>query len=261
MYALGNLLIHYFLLARQGVSSCLPIPRAYIIVAHNNQRVESFKMFTGIVEGLGKIEGLLRIGEGLRLGIRPLYEFRDPQVGESISVDGVCLTLVDWARGVFSVDVSHESLLRSTLRDVQVGNLVNLERALKVGDRLGGHFVTGHVDCVGVIMDIKRVERSRVMRIEIEKALSAFVVEKGSIAIDGISLTVNGCGIGWIETNIIPHTFEVTTLKNKGPGSKVNIEVDILGKYVYSILTSTRGRDVNKEKGITLEKLQEYGWR
>lgn len=217
-------------------------------------------MFTGIVQGLGKVEAIEEKGGGLRIGVRPLFEFENPSIGESISVDGVCLTLVQWRDSTLYMDVSHESLNRSTLGEIRRGSLVNLERALKVGDRLGGHFVMGHVDSVGKILEIKRVERSHVVKVQIDPSLSCYVVEKGSIAIDGISLTVNRCGTGWVETNIVPHTFEVTSLRFKGPGSKVNIEVDILGKYVYSILTSLNQRDLNRKEGISLEKLKEYGW-
>ncbi len=218
-------------------------------------------MFTGLVEGIAQVETVSRIGQGLKIGLRPLFPLDDLTIGESIAVDGVCLTLVEYASGQIFMDVSHESLERSTLKYLTKGALVNIERSLKVGDRLGGHFVLGHVDSVGTILAVKLVERSHVMKIQMERSLRPYVVEKGSIAIDGISLTINACAPEWVETNIIPHTFEVTTLKYKRPGSKVNIEVDILGKYVYSILTHNTQKVVNMGEEITMEKLLEYGWR
>lgn len=217
-------------------------------------------MFTGIVEGLGRVEAVKIIGTGFKIGIRPLFSLKDPIIGESISVDGVCLTLTSLEEGLLWMDVSQETATRSTLGVIRPQELVNLERALKIGDRLGGHFVLGHVDAIGIVKGVRKVERSHWISISTDPKLSIYMVEKGSITVNGVSLTINKVEGASFEVNIVPHTYEVTNLKYKQPGSKVNIEVDILGKYVYSILTKRTDHSLNRESGLTLKKLQEYGW-
>jgi len=217
-------------------------------------------VFTGIVEGLGKVEAVRPIGTGFRIGIRPLFSLQDPLIGESISVDGVCLTVTSVEAGLLWMDVSQETAHRSTLGGTRPQELVNLERALRIGDRLGGHFVLGHVDAVGVVKEVRKVERSHWLSISTDPKLSIYMVEKGSITVNGVSLTINRVEGATFEVNIVPHTYEVTNLKHKQSGSKVNIEVDILGKYVYSILTKRADLPLNRESGLTLKKLEEYGW-
>ncbi len=217
-------------------------------------------MFTGIVEGLGEISAINKIAEGSRFSIRPLFRLDDLKVGDSISVDGVCLTIVMLGNGVFHTDVSKETISRSTLGELIQGHLVNLERALKLGDRLGGHIVMGHVDGIGRITRQYPVERSVIIGIKVEERLSRYMVEKGSVTVNGISLTINRCEKGYFEVNIIPHTYQATNLRYKKVGDSVNIEVDILAKYVESLL----GKDfVSRTVGgstLTEEKLREYGF-
>ncbi|MCX7821893.1 MAG: riboflavin synthase [Syntrophobacterales bacterium] len=205
-------------------------------------------MFTGLVEGMGVVRRIESTGGSggswdRRIEVEPLFEVEVLSIGESISIDGVCLTVVSWNGTVFRADVSTETLSRSTLGDRKPGDLVNLERALKVGDRLGGHLVMGHVDCVGVFK--KRLEEGRSLRLffEIPDRFSRYVVEKGSVAVNGVSLTVNGCSGNRFDVNIIPHTAMVTNIGLLKPGDRVNIETDIIGKYVERILLAWKRED------------------
>ncbi len=223
-------------------------------------------MFTGIVEGLGLIRRIESHGsqwgkQDKRLEIEPLVEFKDVTIGESISVDGVCLTVVFWSGKYFVVDVSRETLNRTTLGFKRQGDKVNLERALRPIDRLGGHIVTGHVDCLGVL--IERYDEGRSIRFvfEIPEEFSHYVVEKGSIAINGISLTVNRCEGKRFDVNVIPHTASVTNIGLLKPGDVVNIETDVIGKYVEKILKAwNMGKPPKPSSGITEELLRTYGF-
>lgn len=213
-------------------------------------------MFTGLVEGMGiirKIEprGGSGVGKDCRMEIEPFVKFESLTAGESIAVDGVCLTVVVWNGATFGADVSFETLSRSTLGEKKTGSLVNLERALKVGDKLGGHLVMGHVDCVGILK--KKLEEGRSIRLyfEISDRFSRYVVEKGSIAINGVSLTVNGCEGNRFDVNVIPHTASVTNIGLLKPGDRVNIETDIIGKYVERILSAWKGGDRSRVEGAS----------
>ena len=163
-------------------------------------------MFTGLVEGIGKVKELSRFGEDLSLTISPLFEMADVRTGDSLSVDGVCLTVTDVGQGSFRLDVSAETLSRSTLTGIKVGDEVNLERALRATDRLGGHLVSGHVDGMGRIVKKEQRQRSWFLRFGVEENLLKYIIEKGSVAVDGISLTVNRCDHQGFEVNIIPQT-------------------------------------------------------
>jgi riboflavin synthase len=176
--------------------------------------------------------------------------------GDSVAVEGVCLTVTRTVAEGFAVDVSRESLERSTLASLAPGARVNLERALRVGDRLGGHLVTGHIDAVGVIVEARSEAGFVHLAITAPPALMPFIVEKGSIAVDGVSLTVNAVGADRFSLMLIPATISRTTLAEKGPGRSVNLECDIIGKYVARLLGS-RGKEA--ESGL-LSKLREEGF-
>ncbi|MBV8786992.1 MAG: riboflavin synthase [Mycobacterium sp.] len=198
-------------------------------------------MFTGIVEELGEITGRDVLADAARLTIRGPVVTSDAGHGDSIAVNGVCLTVAELLpEGQFTADVMAESLNRSNLGELQVGSRVNLERAAAVNSRLGGHIMQGHVDGTGMVVAREPSENWEVVRIEIPAAVARYVVEKGSITVDGISLTVSGLGHGprdWFEVSLIPTTRELTTLGSAPVGTLVNLEVDVIAKYVERLLS------------------------
>jgi len=193
-------------------------------------------MFTGIIQGRGRICEKRPVGGGLLFGIESDFDLTDPAEGESIAVNGVCLTAREIRGRRFLVDVSPESLERTNLGRVAVGSLVNLERALRLSDRLGGHLVSGHVDAVAQVLERKPLGDFVIFAFAVPPGLARYIIEKGSITIDGISLTVNRCDERTFAVSIIPHTLTVTTLGGLSTGSMVNIEVDLIGKYVEKLL-------------------------
>ncbi|MCP5382178.1 MAG: riboflavin synthase [Kordiimonadaceae bacterium] len=192
-------------------------------------------MFTGIITDIGKVTGIKKSGD-TRIAISTAYDTSTIEFGASIACSGVCLTVVDKGDDWFSVDVSNETLSCTTLGDWTKGSRVNLERALKVGEELGGHLVTGHVDCVGEVVAIEQEGDSKKFTFSLPHKLKNFVAEKGSVTINGASLTVNKVTDEAKHTlfciNIIPHTQEKTTFSEIKPGDRVNIEIDILARYV-----------------------------
>jgi len=200
-------------------------------------------VFTGIVEGLGSIAGVVSHGKGLKFSIRPDFPLEDPKVGESIAVNGVCLTATAISEKQFTADVSPETLSRTTLGELQKGSRVNLERAVRPSDRLGGHIVSGHIDTVGRVKQVQREGDFTIFTFSIPDILDKYIIEKGSIAIDGISLTVNSCWRGGFSVAIIPHTAQQTTMGFRKGGDKVNIEVDVIGKYIEKLLTAGRNSE------------------
>lgn len=218
-------------------------------------------MFTGLVQDVGFIKSWERCGELLRFTIQSRLLEESPQLGESVSVDGVCLTVVSLGRETFQVEVSPETMERTTLGEARPGRPVNLERALRITDRLGGHLVTGHIDGVGVIKKRQTANRYLELEIGVPGELGRYLVEKGSIAVDGISLTINRCGRDWFGLALIPHTISRTALAMKGVGARVNIECDILGKYVEKFMEA-RGQDPHQAGGggVTRELLQRHGY-
>jgi riboflavin synthase len=194
-------------------------------------------VFTGIVEELGEVVNREDLADSARMVIRGPVVTTDARHGDSIAVNGVCLTVVDLLpEGAFRADVMGETLNRSSLRAVRVGSHVNLERAAALNSRLGGHIVQGHVDGTGHVIARTPSENWEVLRIALPMALSRYVVEKGSITIEGVSLTVSGLGHDWFEVSLIPTTLELTTLGGAHVGTHVNLEVDIIAKYVERLM-------------------------
>ena len=198
-------------------------------------------MFTGLVEATGCVAAIEAKGGDVRLRIASdTLGFADVQLGDSIAVNGVCLTVVAFDAHSFDADVSTETLARTTLGAWTVGRLVNLEKSLRFGDRVGGHLVSGHVDGVGQVVSIEADARATRWRFALPRALSRFVAEKGSIAVDGVSLTVNSVGDEHFEVALIPHTQTVTAFAETAVGSAVNLEVDLLARYLDRLKTGPR---------------------
>jgi riboflavin synthase len=189
-------------------------------------------VFTGLVETMGVLAERTARGPGARLVIRATLANEPLALGESISVDGCCLSAVELAPGRFAVDATAETLGRTTLGTLPVGKSVNLERAVRAGDRLGGHLVTGHVDAVGKLLERREVGEAVAMRFSLPAELARFVAEKGSVAVGGVSLTVNAVAAGSFDVMIIPITLRVTTLGELASGDPVNLEVDLVARYV-----------------------------
>ena len=193
-------------------------------------------MFTGIVAGMGRLVGKRAHGGGVTFDLEAGFDLDDPREGESIACNGVCLTAYSIKGRRFFCDVSPETLSRSNLGRLAVGERLNMERALRPSDRFGGHIVSGHIDCEGVVSRREAEGDYTLFTFTLPGQYDKYVVAKGSVAIDGVSLTVNTCGGGTFAVSIIPHTLRVTTLGELRPGSRVNIEVDIIGKYVERLL-------------------------
>ena len=193
-------------------------------------------MFTGIVEELGRVTAVEHGAESARLSVRGPLVTADAVHGASISVNGVCLTVVTVEAGEFTVDVMRETLVRSSLGSLQVGDPVNLERAMRADGRFGGHVVQGHVDGTATILEREPGDRWEVVRFTLPPELARYVVEKGSITVDGVSLTVAAVDAGTFSVSLIPTTLELTTLGHKEIGDPVNLEVDVLAKYVERLL-------------------------
>jgi riboflavin synthase len=201
-------------------------------------------VFTGIVEERGEVIAVADLADAARVTIAGPLVTSDAKQGDSISVNGVCLTVVELDGGSFTADVMHETLIRSSLDKVAAGDTVNLERAAAVGQRFGGHIVQGHVDGTGAVLSREPSEHWELVRISLPVDLARYVVEKGSITVDGVSLTVVAVGDDWFSVSLIPETLRATTLGVRQPGEKVNLEVDVIAKYVERLalphLGSTR---------------------
>ena len=229
--------------------------------AGRKKRIRMRRMFTGLIEGTGTVTSVRHVGNDMRVTIAPSFAVVECRSGDSIAVDGVCLTITDLSGDAFSMDVSGETLSRSTLGELKQGSEVNLERALRLSDRLGGHLVLGHVDGVGRILGKQQQQRSWVFRIGMDPSLSRYTIQKGSIAVDGISLTVNRCGKDFFEVNIIPQTGRETTLLKKNVGDRVNLETDLIGKYIEKLIRGDNPERVTeKSSGIDMEMLITHGF-
>ena len=189
-------------------------------------------MFTGIIEGLGNINGIRSTGRGKRLTIEADFALDQTKIGDSISVNGACLTAVAIDGRRFEVDVSPETLHVTTFDNAKVGDRVNLERSLRLSDRIDGHLVAGHIDGTGSIKQRAPLGNAVIVTIAVDESLSRYMIAKGSVAVDGISLTINDCDNSSFSVSIIPHTAKLTTIVFKSKGDRVNIETDMIGKYV-----------------------------
>src|ERR1051326_95809 len=211
-------------------------------------------MFTGLIEELGRVRSVERRGEGVRLTVEARVVTGDARDGDSIAVNGVCLTALDVRRDSFAADGSRETLQRSTLSRLRAGSAVNLERAATPSTRLGGHIVQGHVDARGRFLSAEEHGGSWTVRVAYPRDVARYLVFKGSVAVEGISLTVASLREEYFEVAIIPKTWAVTNLSHLRAGDSVNLEADIIAKYVERIL-SFAGRDGEGASGITPEKL------
>ena len=215
-------------------------------------------MFTGIIEAVGKIQRMEPTGGDMRLIIdASTLDMGDVHLGDSIAVNGVCLTAVKFDQTSFVADVSNETVSLTTLKDLKTGSPVNLEKALLPTTRLGGHLVSGHVDGVGTVIDVAEDARSVRYTIRVPDELKKYVAVKGSICVDGTSLTVNVVNDDCFEINIVPHTQEKTIIKNYKAGTEVNLEVDLVARYLERLLTS--GTD-GKDEGLNLDVLDRAGF-
>ncbi len=208
-------------------------------------------MFTGIVEEVGSVELLVQKRRGLLLYVNAKRVLENVKIGDSIAINGVCLTVVDIGSNKFSVDVSFETIEKSNIGKLKRGESVNLERAMPADGRFDGHIVLGHVDSTGSVLDIKKLGEFYILKVAINDYIFKHCVDKGSVSVDGISLTISRLESAYFEVAVIPHTFENTNLKYKKAGDVVNIEVDIIGKYVEKML---------KKSTIDKQFLSEYGF-
>lgn len=210
-------------------------------------------MFTGLVEDTGVVTSVVPRGTGIELGIRTAIPLDEVEIGASIAVNGVCLTAETLRSDVFTATAGRETLQLTTIGSLRVGDRVHLERALRVGDRLGGHLVQGHVDGTGRYLSIEQRSESWVLWLEAPPELVRYIAPKGSVTLDGVSLTVNEMSGPRFRVNIVPHTATVTALTSHRAGDGVNIEVDVLAKYVERLLGDRAGG------GLSLELLQRTG--
>jgi riboflavin synthase len=220
-------------------------------------------MFTGIIEELGRVRGVERRGEGVRMTVEARAVTEGTREGDSIAVNGVCLTALEVGRDSFAADGSRETLQRSTLGSLRAGSFVNLERAVTPETRLGGHIVQGHVDGRGRFLSAEEHGGSWTVRIGYPPELARYLVFKGSVTVEGISLTVAALSDDYFEIAVIPKTWAVTNLSHLRPGDDLNLEADIIAKYVERILTVGRSGDDEKAQpsGLTLERLSDLGYR
>lgn len=214
-------------------------------------------MFTGIIENIGIILSKNIFDKQARLRVKPLVPFENYQQGESIAINGACLTLENYANNWFEVYASEETLNRTNLKKLGIGTKVNLERALAVGQSFGGHFVSGHVDTVARVQEIGVRGNSRFFRIAFDKNYNNEIISKGSVALDGISLTINDCGDSFLEVNIVPETLRRTVISQWKIGSEVNMETDLIGKYINKQL---QGLKQNKDSNLTMDFLLANGF-
>lgn len=221
-------------------------------------------MFTGIVEELGKIRSIQVKSQDATLEIQATDVLSDAKVGDSIAVDGACLTIRFLTSEAFTVDVSAETLRRTTLGERKVGDPVNLERSLRLSDRLGGHLVLGHVDEVATICGWKDEGDASLMQVTISSATKPYIAYKGSVTVDGVSLTVSNLHADAFEVALIPHTKDVTTLGTKRTGAKVNLEVDIVARYLETLLKNTEEKrewtDQPSTETLNLNFLSKHGY-
>jgi len=211
-------------------------------------------MFTGLIETVGLSSKTATRGNYVILSVISKLPIDEITIGESIACNGACLTVVEKSTNEFAVELSQETVARVDMSRYQVGRKINLERALRMGDRLGGHLVSGHVDTTGNVDYLKSVGESLELAIKFDPEFDSLVIDKGSISIDGVSLTINRIKSGWLTVNLIPHTGRETNLSELKAGVAVNLEFDLIGKYIM------RRQQLGATKGLTAETLLESGW-
>lgn len=217
-------------------------------------------MFTGIIEGLGTITGTRSVGAAKVLTVAAEFDLDATRIGDSIAVNGACLTVTTLDGRRFTADVSPETLSKTTFATVKNGERVNLERALRLSDRLDGHLVSGHVDGMAQLVSRQTVANALVLRFSAPQALTRYMINKGSVAVDGVSLTINQCDPEGFSVSIIPHTAQLTTIGLKGVGAMFNIETDLIGKYVERFLTRDQEAAPAKAPGIDMDLLARSGF-
>jgi riboflavin synthase len=220
-------------------------------------------MFTGIIEGLGTVSAIASSGPGKRLAIESDFALDQTKIGDSISVSGACLTVVKLHAKRFEVDVSPETLAKTTFGNVKMGDRVNLERAMRLSDRLDGHLVSGHIDGLGILQHREQIGNAISVTIGASKAITRYMIAKGSVAVDGISLTINSSTDNEFGVSIIPHTAKITTISIKRLGDPVNIETDMIGKYVERFMTHPRSGEseaMSAKSGIDMDFLAKTGF-
>nr|WP_084053736.1 riboflavin synthase [Desulfonispora thiosulfatigenes] len=213
-------------------------------------------MFTGLIEEIGVLKSITAGNESLKVAITASEILIDTKLGDSIAVNGVCLTVISFTNSEFVAQVMPETFHKTNLKELKIGEKVNLERALKVGGRLGGHMVSGHVDGLGKVIDIKTSEIAKIFSIEVKEEIGKYLIPKASIAIDGTSLTIVDVKDNYFTVSLIPHTVDVTILGSKRKGSQVNLEVDMMGKYVEKFINNMK----KNTKDISLNFLSENGF-
>jgi riboflavin synthase len=212
-------------------------------------------MFTGLIEDNGRITAIERRGAAAVLTLTSALPLAEIAIGDSVAVNGVCLTVTAKPGAALTFDVSPETMAGTTIARLRTGNAVNLERALRLGDRMGGHIVSGHIDCIGKLARISETDRNRVLDFTLPAENARYLITKGSVAIDGISLTVNSVSENGFSVNIIPLTQRATTLSGLKIGDEVNIETDIIGKYVERLI-----RPWSSSGGLSMKSLAENGF-
>lgn len=217
-------------------------------------------MFTGLVGELGTVKSCLKSGNSFKLTIGADQMLKDLRIGDSIAVNGACLTVVEFNQDSFTVDVMPQTSKHTVVPGFGAGDRVNLERTVRVGDRLDGHIVQGHVDFVGKIISYKKDDIAVIVSMKIDKQAMKYIVLRGSVAIDGISLTISDIGEDWFSVSIIPHTAQNTTLGSKREGDLVNVETDILGKYVEKMLYYGKDNASTENSKLTKNILLENGF-
>ena len=217
-------------------------------------------MFTGIIESLGTVESLQNVGGDVRLRIGTDLDMSDVHLGDSIATTGICLTVIDWGEHWYAADVSRESLNRTTLGSWKVGQRVNVEKAMLPTTRFGGHIVSGHVDAVGEITVVREDARSLYFEVTAPPEIARYLAEKGSITVDGISLTINHLRGHILSLNLIPHTAERTNIATWKSGSKVNLEVDVLARYIERLMMGNKAAETTPQSKISLDFLAQNGF-
>lgn len=217
-------------------------------------------MFTGLVEELGAVRHSKKTGHTISIAIQADQIMDDIKIGDSIAVNGVCLTVTSFTKSAFTVDVMPNTFYDTTLKLLSSGTSVNLERAMAANGRFGGHFVSGHVDCTGTIVSTEKIENSTLVEIQIPEEQLHLTMDKGSITVDGTSLTIFKTTPNSIFVSLIPHTSKVSIIGNKRKGELVNIEFDLLAKYFYSFMNRDKASNVKKESKISTNFLRENGF-